>query len=49
MLPLKKTMEDFGATVRWDAYAGLWTIQRNSVTVRVKPRATTALVNGQSV
>ncbi|MFX7973261.1 hypothetical protein ABTK40_20900, partial [Acinetobacter baumannii] len=31
MLPLKKTLEDFGATVRWDAYAGLWTIQRNSV------------------
>ncbi|WP_343743315.1 stalk domain-containing protein [Herbaspirillum huttiense] len=49
MLPLKKTLEDFGATVRWDAYAGLWPLQRNSVTVRVKPRATTALVNGQSV
>ncbi|OWY36747.1 primary-amine oxidase [Herbaspirillum aquaticum] len=49
MLPLKKTLEDFGATVRWDAYAGLWTIQRNSVTVRVKPRAATALVNGQPV
>jgi primary-amine oxidase len=48
-LPLKKTLEDFGATVRWDAYAGLWTIQRNSVTVRVKPRAATALVNGQPV
>lgn len=49
MLPLKKTMEDFGASVRWDAYAGLWTITRNSVIVRVKPRARSALVNGQEV
>jgi len=47
MQPLKKTLEDFGATLRWDAYAGVYTITRNSTLVRVKPGAATALVNGQ--
>ncbi len=47
MLPMKKTLEDFGATVRWDGYAQVFTIARNSTLVRVKPGARTALVNGQ--
>ncbi|MEO5793512.1 MAG: primary-amine oxidase [Rhodoferax sp.] len=47
MVPLQKTLEAFGATVRWDSFANLYTITRNSTTVRVKPGATTALVNGQ--
>jgi primary-amine oxidase len=47
MQPLQKTLEDFGATVRWDAFAQVYTIARNSTLVRVKPGAHTALVNGQ--
>lgn len=47
MLPLKKTLEQFGATVRWDSYAGVYTIQRNSTLVRVKPGSRAALVNGK--
>ena len=47
MLPLKKTLEDFGATVRWDAYAQVYTIQRNSTLVRVRPGSRTVLVNGE--
>jgi len=47
MVPLRKTLEDFGATVRWDAFSGVYTITRNSTLVRVKPGSQTALVNGQ--
>ncbi len=47
MLPLQKTLEDFGATVRWDAYANVYTIARNSTVVRVRPGAHEALVNGR--
>lgn len=49
MVPLKKTLEDFGATVRWDSFAGVYTLSRNSTMVRVKPGAKTALVNGQAL
>lgn len=47
MVPLKKTLEDFGASVRWDAYAQVWTITRSSTVVRARPGARTVLVNGQ--
>jgi primary-amine oxidase len=47
MVPLKKTLETFGATVRWDSFANVYTISRNSTQVRIKPGSKTALVNGQ--
>lgn len=47
MVPLKKTLEEFGATVRWDSYANIYTVSRNSTQVRIRPGAKTALVNGQ--
>jgi primary-amine oxidase len=47
MVPLKKTVEDFGATVRWDGFGGVFTISRNGTLVRVKPGSKTALINGQ--
>lgn len=47
MVPMQKTLEAFGATVRWDSFANLYTITRNSTTVRVKPGSKTALVNGK--
>ncbi|RZL87255.1 MAG: primary-amine oxidase [Variovorax sp.] len=49
MVPLKKTVEEFGASMRWDAFAGVYTISRNSTLVRVKPGSRAALVNGQSL
>jgi primary-amine oxidase len=49
MVPLKKTLEAFGATVRWDAYANVFTVSRNSTLVRVKPGSKTALVNGKAL
>lgn len=49
MVPLKKTLEDFGAAVRWDGFANVFTISRNSMLVRVKPGSRTAMVNGQPV
>ena len=46
MVPLKKTLEDFGATVRFDRFSNVFTISRNSTLVRVKPGSREALVNG---
>lgn len=47
MVPLKKTVEDFGATVRFDSFANVWTVARNGTLVRIKPGSKTALINGQ--
>ena len=47
MVPLKQSVEAFGASMRWDAFAGVYTISRNSTLVRVKPGSRVALVNGQ--
>ena len=49
MVPMVKTLEDFGATVRWDAFAKVYAIQRNSTMVRVKPGSRDAQVNGKPV
>ncbi|MEJ8824620.1 primary-amine oxidase [Variovorax humicola] len=47
MVPMAKTLEDFGATVRFDRFSNVFTISRNSTLVRVKPGSREALVNGQ--
>lgn len=47
MVPLKKTVEDFGATVRFDSFANVYTVARNGTLVRIKPGSKTALINGQ--
>ncbi|RIX84173.1 primary-amine oxidase [Acidovorax cavernicola] len=49
MVPLKKTVEDFGGTLRWDSFANVFTVSRNGTLVRLKPGSKTALVNGQSM
>lgn len=46
MVPLEKTAQDFGAAVRWDSFANVFTISRNGTLVRVKPGSRTALING---
>ena len=47
LVPLKKTVEEFGAHLRRDDFAGVYTVTRNSTTVRLKPGSKTAMVNGQ--
>jgi primary-amine oxidase len=47
LVPLKTSLEGFGASVRWDAYAKVFTISRNSTLVRARPGSRTVLVNGQ--
>ncbi|WP_218510333.1 primary-amine oxidase [Variovorax sp. dw_308] len=47
MVPMTKTLEDFGASVRFDRFSNVYTINRNGTLVRVKPGSREALVNGQ--
>lgn len=49
MLPLDKTLQDFGAEVQWDDYAQLFTIAKDGAFVKVKPGAKTAIVNGKAL
>jgi primary-amine oxidase len=49
MVPLATALKPFGATVRWDAYAQVYTIERNSTVVRVKPGARSVQVNGEAL
>ena len=35
------------ATVRWDAFAGVYTVYRNGAVVRIKPGSRDATVNGK--
>lgn len=49
MLPLDKTLQDFGAEVQWDDYAQLFTIAKDGAFVKVKPGAKTAIVNGKTL
>ncbi len=49
MVAMQKTLEDFGATVRWDAFARIYTIDRNSTTVRIKPGSREVTVNGTAL
>lgn len=49
MLPMTKTLQDFGADVQWDDYAQMFTISKDGAFVKVKPGAKTAIVNGKSL
>lgn len=46
MVPMDKTLQDFGADVQWDDYAQMFTIAKDGAFVKVKPGAKTAMVNG---
>ena len=48
-VPLKTTLEDFGATVKWDSFSKTIQIQKNSTIVRVKANSNIALVNGEEL
>ena len=43
MVPLKSTLENFGATVKWDDYANLFVISKDGAYVKVKPNSNVAM------
>ncbi|WP_295461379.1 primary-amine oxidase [uncultured Pseudomonas sp.] len=47
MVPLRSTLEDFGATVRWNDYTQVFTLVKDGAYVEVKPNSKVALVNGK--
>ena len=47
MLPMDKTLADFGADVQWDDYAQMFVITKDGAYVKVKPGADSAIVNGK--
>lgn len=49
MVPMDKTLKDFGADVQWDDYAQMFTIAKDGAFVKVKPGAKTAIVNGKTL
>lgn len=49
MVPMDKTLEDFGADVQWDDYAQVFTLIKDGAYVKVKPGAKTAILNGKSL
>ena len=49
MVPMDKTLQDFGADVQWDDYAQMFTLIKDGAYVKVKPGAKTAIVNGKSL
>lgn len=47
MVPLQKTLEEFGASVQWDDYARMFVIVKDGAYVKVKPDSREAIVNGK--
>ncbi|MFZ1871181.1 MAG: stalk domain-containing protein, partial [Chania sp.] len=47
MVPMQKTLEEFGASVQWDDYARMFVIVKDGAYVKVKPSAHEAIVNGK--
>lgn len=47
MVPMDKTLQEFGADVQWDDYAQMFTLIKDGAYVKVKPGAKTAIVNGK--
>lgn len=47
MVPLRSTLEEFGATVRWNDYANVFTLVKDGAYVEVKPDSKVALLNGK--
>lgn len=47
MVEMDKTLTEFGADVKWDDYAQLFTISKDGAFIKVKPGAKTAIVNGK--
>lgn len=49
MVPMEKTLAEFGADVQWDDYAQMFTIVKDGAFVKVKPNTKSAMVNGKTL
>ncbi|WP_455926328.1 primary-amine oxidase [Pseudomonas putida] len=49
MVPLQSTLEDFGASVKWDDYADVFVIAKDGAYVKVKPNTRVAMLNGKRI
>jgi primary-amine oxidase len=49
MVPMEKTLTEFGADVQWDDYAQMFTIVKDGAFVKVKPNSKSAIVNGKTL
>jgi primary-amine oxidase len=49
MVPMEKTLTEFGADVQWDDYAQMFTLAKDGAYVKVKPNAKSAIVNGKTL
>ena len=49
MVPLEQAMATADAEVKYDSYANVYTITKNSTLVRIKPESPTVTVNGKSL
>lgn len=49
MIPIEEAMTTAGADVKYDSYADMYTITKNSTRVQIKPSSSTAMVNGKSL
>lgn len=47
MVPMEKTLAEFGADVQWDDYARMFTIAKDGAYIKVKPDTNEAIVNGK--
>jgi primary-amine oxidase len=47
MVPLQSTLENFGATVKYDDYANVFVISKDGAYVKVKPNSKVAMLNGK--
>ncbi|MGB7801700.1 primary-amine oxidase [Buttiauxella sp.] len=49
MVPMEKTLTEFGADIQWDDYAQMFTIVKDGAFVKVKPNTKSAMVNGKTL
>ncbi|WBM72646.1 primary-amine oxidase [Buttiauxella sp. WJP83] len=49
MVPMEKTLTEFGADIQWDDYAQMYTIVKDGAFVKVKPNTKSAMVNGKTL
>ena len=49
MVPMEKTLTEFGADIQWDGYAQMYTIVKDGAFVKVKPNTKSAIVNGKTL
>lgn len=47
MVPMEKTLEEFGADVQWDDYARMFILSKDGAYIKVKPDTNEAIVNGK--